>query len=94
MKMTTCIRGKSHTDKMFLKTETLLRFVREKTLLIKMGRFSLKISNHIFNRSFLIKMNIEEIKFKKNKVTPMCCTFFFLLKFLYLLSKDWRIWKN
>lgn len=45
-----------------------------------MGRFYLTVSNYIFYRSFLIKMNIEEIKLK-NKVTPVCCMFFFISYF-------------
>lgn len=73
-------RGKSHAHKMFFKNWNTVKICKGKTLLIKMGRFYLTVSNYIFYRSFLIKMNIEEIKLK-NKVTPVCCMFFFISYF-------------
>lgn len=48
-----------------LANRNIVKIRNRRVLLIKMGRFSVKISNYILNRSFLMKMNTKEIKLKK-----------------------------
>lgn len=67
-----------------LANRNIVKIRNRRVLLIKMGRFSVKISNYILNRSFLMKMNIEEIKLKKIKLR-LCVALFFPSSF-YIFS--------
>lgn len=82
--MTLHVLGKIPFIQNILANRNIVKIRNRRVLLIKMGRFSVKISNYILNRSFLMKMNIEEIKFKKIKLR-LCVALFFPSSF-YIFS--------